>query len=114
MLALVKIMLAPNGAFVSTVAEEMYIDKPRASRLVDSLVEAGLVERKYEKLSDRRKIQLVTTKKGVDLIKKIGEEITQTVRELLKDQGGNIKQLTDYLKIFNDAILSRMESMKDK
>jgi hypothetical protein len=47
----------------------------------------------------------------VGLVTKIAEEITETFRELLKDQGGNIKQLADYLKIFNDAILSRMESM---
>jgi DNA-binding MarR family transcriptional regulator len=56
-------MLAPDGAFVSTVAEEMYIDKPRASRLVDSLVEAGLAKRNYEKLTDRRKIQLEAQKR---------------------------------------------------
>jgi DNA-binding MarR family transcriptional regulator len=60
----------------------------------------------YDKLTDRRKIQLKITKKGIDLIKTISEEITQTVRELLKDQGEHINQLTAYLKDFNNAILS--------
>ncbi|MFQ6124619.1 MAG: MarR family winged helix-turn-helix transcriptional regulator [Candidatus Heimdallarchaeota archaeon] len=114
LMALVKILLAQDGAFVSTVAEEMYIDKPKASRLVESLVEEGLVERMYEKLSDRRKIQLKITKKGMELIKIVSDEIIQTVKEMLKDQGEHIKQLTAYLKDFNNAILSLMESMKNK
>ena len=62
-MALVKIMLAPKGAFVSTVADQLYIDTPKASCIVDSLVEANLVKRVYAKLSDRRKIQLMPQKK---------------------------------------------------
>lgn len=113
-MALIKIIMAPEGAFVSTVAEKMYIDTPKASRLVDSLVEAGLVERIYEKVSDRRKIQLMATKKGMDLIDKMKEESIQTAKEVLKDLGETTKQLTDNLKTFNEAILSRMESLKDR
>ena len=63
-MVLLKIMLAPEGAFVSTVANHLYIDTLKASRIVDSLVEANLVKRVYEKLSDRRKIQLMPTKEG--------------------------------------------------
>jgi DNA-binding MarR family transcriptional regulator len=114
LMALIKIIMEPKGAFISTVAEKMYIDKPKASRLVNSLVKTDLVKRVYEKLSDRRKIQLKATKKGTDLLEKIIEEIIQTVRELFEDLGETTKQLTDNLKIFNKAILSRMESIKDK
>jgi DNA-binding MarR family transcriptional regulator len=113
-MALIKIIMEPKGAFVSTVAEKMYIDTPKASRLVDSLVEAGLVERVYEKLSDRRKIQLKVTKKGTELMEKITEETIQTVKELFKDLGEKTKELTESLKLFNKAMISRMESLKNK
>jgi DNA-binding MarR family transcriptional regulator len=111
-MALIKIIISPEGAFVSTVAEKMYIDKPKASRIVDSLVEAGLVERIYEKLSDRRKIQLKATKKGTDLIDKMKDESIQTAKEVLENLGETTKPLTDNLKTFNEAILSKMESIK--
>jgi DNA-binding MarR family transcriptional regulator len=113
-LALVKIIMEPKGAFVSTVAEKMYIDTPKASRLVDSLVEAGLVERIYEKLTDRRKIQLKATKKGTDLLEKMKDESLQTAKELFENLREIITPLTDNLKTFNKAILSRMESIKNK
>jgi DNA-binding MarR family transcriptional regulator len=110
-MALLKIIMAPEGAFVSTVAEKLYIDTPKASRLVDSLVGAGLVERVYEKLADRRKIQLKATKKGMFLMEKITEETVQTVKELFKDLGEKKKDLTESLTVFNKAMLSKMESM---
>jgi DNA-binding MarR family transcriptional regulator len=113
-MALIKIIMAPEGTFVSTVAEKMYIDTPKASRLVDSIVEAGLVERVYEKLSDRRKIQLKVTKKGTELMEKIKDESIQTAKEVFEDLDENTKELTNSLKTFNKVILSRMESIKDK
>ena len=92
----------------------MYIDKPKASRIIDSLVEEGLVERVYEKLSDRRKIQLKATKKGTDLLEKMKDESLQTAKEVFENLREIITPLTDNLKTFNEAILSRMESIKDK
>jgi DNA-binding MarR family transcriptional regulator len=114
MMALMKIRLAPDGAFVSTVAKRMYIDKPKASRLVDSLVEVGLAERTYGKLADRRKIQLQVTQKGMDLMQQMADEMVQAAKELLKDRGENMKRLTEYLKDFNNTMVSLMDSMNNK
>lgn len=113
-MALVKMVSAPKGAFVSTVADQLYIDTPKASRLVDSLVEANLVKRVYAKLSDRRKIQFMPTKEGIDTIEKIKEESMQTSREIFEDMGENTRELSVNLNTFNKLILSRMNSMKDK
>lgn len=113
-MALVKIALEPEGAFVSSVANQLLIDRPRASRIVDSLEKANLVQRIYAKLSDRRKIQLMPTNEGTELIIKIREESMQTAREIFEAIGEQPRELNDSLNAFNKVILSRMELLKDE
>ena len=42
------------------------------------------------------------------------KKLEGAVKVLLKDQGENIKQLTEYLKDFNNALSSPMDSMNIK
>jgi len=70
--------------------------------------------RKYDKLDDRRKIQLKVTKKGMDLIEKLLIEMFLSITALLEDQEETMKLLTENLKVFNEIILSQVESKKKK
>ena len=105
LMALIKIAEAPEGTFVSTIAEKMYIDTPKASRIVDSLVKAKLVKRVYDKLSDRRRIQLKATKEGADLLEKIIVESMPVMKELFEELGEKSKELTNNLETLNKLIL---------
>jgi DNA-binding MarR family transcriptional regulator len=113
-MALVKITMEPEGALVSSVAEKMYIDTPRASRIIDSLVKAGLAKREYGKLGDRRKIQLLPTKKGTDLLKIFVEESMETAREIFADMGEMPKELSANLNVLNTLLLEKMKTLKDE
>ena len=77
-------------------------------------VEEEPVVRKYDKLDDRRKIQLKVTKKGMDLIEKLLIEMFLSITALLEDQEETMKLLTENLKVFNEIILSQVESKKKK
>ncbi|WP_433512805.1 MarR family winged helix-turn-helix transcriptional regulator [Nonomuraea sp. CA-143628] len=51
---------AGTAATVSTVAEALSIDQPRASRLVAAAVAAGLVERRADQADGRRALLVLT------------------------------------------------------
>ena len=113
-MALAKIVLAPEEIFVSTIVEQMFMSTPKASRIVDSLVEANLVKRVYDTLNDRRKIQLAPTEEGLATFEKIKKELWQTVGELSEELGEKTRELSDNLDPYNRLLLSRMDSMKDE
>lgn len=62
--------LARQPATVSTVADALSIDQPRASRLVAAAVEAGLVERRADQADGRRSF-LARTPAGVEVSEQV-------------------------------------------
>ena len=111
-MALAKIVFAPKETFVSTIAEQMFMSTPKASRLIESLVEANLVKRVYDTLNDRRKIQLTPTQEGVATFEQITNEVIHTVGELLADVGDTSRELSINLDVFNERLLSRMKDVE--
>jgi DNA-binding MarR family transcriptional regulator len=107
-MAFIKVVQAPHEIFVSTIAETMFMSVPKASRLIDSLVQVNLVTRVYDALKDRRKIQLAPTQEGLTTFNKIRNEVVQTVKELLGDTK-HAKGLSEHLDIFNERLLEKMK-----
>jgi DNA-binding MarR family transcriptional regulator len=62
--------LAGEPATVSTVADALNIDQPRASKLVAAAVEAGLVERRADQADGRRSL-LARTPAGVGVTEQV-------------------------------------------
>lgn len=67
---------------VSSIARRLQIAQPTASRVVESLVEKGLIERQRSEV-DRRKVKLELTKKGESVTEEINE-ISQTLQETVQ------------------------------
>ena len=107
-MAFIKVVQTPNESFVSTIAEDMFMSTPKASRLIDSLVQANLVTRVYDKLKDRRKIQLAPTQEGLTTFNNIRNEVVQTVRELFDDTE-QVQMLSENLNILNERLLAKMK-----
>ncbi len=62
--------LAGQPATVSTVADALNTDQPRASKLVAAAVEAGLVERRADQADGRRSL-LARTPAGVEVTEQV-------------------------------------------
>ena len=62
--------LAGKPATVSTVADALNIDQPRASKLVAAAVEAGLAERRADQADGRRSF-LARTPAGVEVTEQV-------------------------------------------
>lgn len=63
----------PEAVNINTIAERMLDPTSNASRLVEKLRQKKLVERKISK-EDRRQAEVVLTKEGINLLKKIEEK----------------------------------------
>lgn len=70
----------PNKASLGLVQERMLDQNSNASRLVDKLFQKNLVERNESK-RDRRQIELLLTKQGLDLLAQIDLEIENMENE---------------------------------
>lgn len=67
---------------VSSIARRLQIAQPTATRVVDSLVEKGLVKRERDE-TDRRRVNLGLTEEGEDITEGINE-IGRTLREIIR------------------------------
>ena|GEM_PF-2289609 len=73
----------PDNKNVTSIARRLQVAQPTATRVVNSLVERGLVERERCK-ADRRKIKLSLTDRGRAITKDINE-ISQTLIEAVDE-----------------------------
>jgi DNA-binding MarR family transcriptional regulator len=86
-----------NPVTINLLTERMIDKSSNASRLVDKLVKKNLVERR-ECPSDRRQVDVLITKKGLDLLAKIdGEEETW----LSEFKGLSIKEAKELNKLLD-------------
>ncbi|MBS3814284.1 MarR family transcriptional regulator [Candidatus Bipolaricaulota bacterium] len=67
---------------MSSISKRLQIAQPTASRMVDSLVEKGLVKRERSQ-ADRRKVKLELTEKGESITDNVNE-ISYTLQELVE------------------------------
>ncbi len=91
----------PNPVKVSDITERMLDKMSNASRLVDKLVIKKLVLR-TECPSDRRAVDVVITKKGMELLSKIDvlmDELSENQRQkLTEEEAIHLSQLLDRLR----------------
>lgn len=77
----------PQPATIKLLTERMIDKMSNASRLVEKLKKKGLVERQSSDI-DRRRVDIVMTEKGMDLIAKAS-------RDLEKDMFANMANLSE-------------------
>jgi DNA-binding MarR family transcriptional regulator len=89
----------PDNKNVTSIARRLQVAQPTATRVVNSLVERGLVERERCE-ADRRKIKLSLTDRGREITRDINE-ISQTLIEAVGElSDGRQKELNqDLVKI---------------
>ncbi|MBA7520443.1 hypothetical protein ES705_12539 [subsurface metagenome] len=110
--ALVLIAKTDGEILVSKIAELIFINTTKASRIIDSLVKVKLVHRVYAQLEDRRKIQLKLTEEGSKVTENFFSELFQSVKEFSDEVGSTVtKQLTENIQAFNDVMLRKMKSV---
>ena len=79
---------APESLTAGTIKERMVNPKSDVTRLMDRLVAKGLISRQLKK-DNRREMSIKITKKGLNLLDKIGPELTAVLdqfQELIKDK----------------------------
>lgn len=90
----------PQPASITLLKERMLDKMSDASRLVERLVTKGLVERKICPV-DRRKVDVVITKKGLKLLEKIDktdDEMDSFLKNITKKEAEQLNQLLDKLR----------------
>ncbi len=86
----------PNPATINLLKERMLDKMCDASRMVDRLKSKSLVDRQVcEK--DRRAVDIIITKKGLDLLSKIDKELPDYEKILQNLNSTEIKQLNHLL-----------------
>lgn len=111
--ALVLIGKTEGEILVSKIAELIFINTTKASRIIDSLVKLKLVQRVYAELEDRRKIQLKLTEKGSKVTEKFFSELFESVKEFSEEVGSDVtSQLTENIQAYNEVMLQKMKTLK--
>lgn len=90
----------PKPATVKLLTERMVDRMSNASRLVDKLVQKGLVKRKSSQ-KDLRKVDVFITKEGERVLSKASKELEVTVKEnlnLTKEEAHLLNGLLDKLR----------------
>lgn len=99
-----RILRGQNGkpANLGTIQERMVNKMSNTTRLVDKLIDKQLVERCVcEK--NRRKVEILITQKGLDLLKEIDPVVEATEQNIAKNLDQNeVIQLNDLLEKLRD------------
>lgn len=88
-------------ANLSTIQQRMIDKNSNTTRLVDKLIEKGLTRRRQCQ-SNRRKVEIFITEKGLELLKVLDPITEQTNREIVSNlsitEKENLNQLLDKLR----------------
>jgi DNA-binding MarR family transcriptional regulator len=87
----------PNPATVNLIKERMLDKMSDASRIVDRLIEKGMVTRCTNK-DDRRAVDIGISDKGLELLKKLSGEMTEAdiiKNNLTKEEAAELNRLLD-------------------
>lgn len=98
---ILRILRGANGAIsVNTVKERMIEKSPNTTRLMDKLIEKGLMERvRCEK--DRRVVYVAITEKGLELLAEIDETFESSylyAEKLTDEEAETLSNLLDKLR----------------
>jgi DNA-binding MarR family transcriptional regulator len=93
--------LAGEPATVSTVADALNVDQPRASKLVAAAVEAGLVERRADQADGRRSL-LARTPAGMAVTEQIHSFRRRVIGSALSSWDNS--DVSDFARLLNRFI----------
>jgi len=116
-MTLIRIEQAENHALVSTIADELFLDRPQVSRLVDALEDLGFVNRKLmsrrqNKQVDRRKVKLEMTDTGLAFLSQFYEDRHQYYGKVIESFGiQEAKEFSQHLERFNNLISSKIKTL---
>ena len=82
----------PNPTTVSSIQERMLNKMSNASRLVEKLKQKGMVER-TECPNDRRQVDILITKRGLELLKLLDDEVKKFNAEIIHLNDEEVEQL---------------------
>lgn len=99
---ILRILRGAKGEInVNTVKDRMLEKSPNTTRLMDKLIEKGLIERKRAS-DDKRVVNIQITKKGLDLLAEIDEnkEIKKLMKPNISDDEANLlSDILDKLRV---------------
>lgn len=90
----------PNPATVNLLIERMLDKSSNASRIVDKLESKGLVDRK-QCSKDRRAVDVLITKKGLDILAEIDEQMEvweKAIKNLSDEECATLNSLLDKMR----------------
>ncbi len=90
----------PNPATVNLIIDRMLDKSSNASRIVDKLESKGLVIRK-QCPSDRRAVDVLISKKGLELLQEMDKEIhhlEMSIQKLTEEEANQLSDLLDKLR----------------
>jgi DNA-binding MarR family transcriptional regulator len=90
----------PNPATVNLLKERMLDKMSDASRLVDRLLEKGLLSRNICG-KDRRRVDIIISQEGLDLLKKtdeLEEKMYEKLKKITSDEASLLNDLLDKLR----------------
>lgn len=86
----------PEPITVSSIQDRMLNKMSNASRLVEKLKIKKMVERK-ECAKDRRQVDITITEKGLEILKRLEEEVKKFNKDILHLSKSEVMQLNDLL-----------------
>ena len=92
----------PNAATINLIIDRMLDRMSNVSRIVDKLVSKDLVSRVQNK-QDRRAVDVVITKKGLDLLIKLDIEVQKLSERINVFEEEESKKVNDFLDRFRGA-----------
>lgn len=91
-----------KNIYVSDIQSNLYITKPAVSQMLNALQKKGYVCREIDK-SDRRKIAVMLTAKGQEILKKTREDTDRTLEIVISRLGEeNTRQLIKLFTLLAD------------
>ena len=100
---ILRILRGANKALsVKELANRMLDPATNASRLVDKLLEKGLVERKISK-KDRRQVEVLITSKGLEIVNRASVVVRAIVEQIFSNlKEDEAKELSHILDLLRD------------
>lgn len=114
MVILIKINQNENKILSSEIADELFMDRSKVSRLIDKLVNLGFLTRQHDTKSDRRQVTLNTTTKTIEVLQAFYTERHIYYGDLIKFLGED--RLIPFiltLTSFNDFVKSKIDKNTD-
>ncbi len=104
-LEILKLLYEEGTLHVAEIADLLLISKSQMTRLIDELIDRGMVERQQD-MQDRRKSNILLTPKGAAIVEKVRAHIQGNIKAWLSsltDQ--ELGQLSNSLKQIQNIIV---------